>query len=70
MVNGFEVDFYWPDLPLIVEPDGRVVVESTPTYSGCPAMDAIRADIETAVHESVPGRPVVVYRIFRTLSRS
>jgi ring-1,2-phenylacetyl-CoA epoxidase subunit PaaD len=25
--------------------DGRVVVEITPTYSGCPALDAIRADV-------------------------
>ncbi|HEX3240028.1 MAG TPA: DUF559 domain-containing protein [Solirubrobacterales bacterium] len=23
MVNGFEVDFYWPDLKLVVETDGR-----------------------------------------------
>ena len=30
---------------VIVEPDGHVVVEITPTYSGCPAMDAIRADV-------------------------
>jgi ring-1,2-phenylacetyl-CoA epoxidase subunit PaaD len=28
-----------------IGPDGRVVVEITPTYSGCPAMDAIRADV-------------------------
>jgi ring-1,2-phenylacetyl-CoA epoxidase subunit PaaD len=46
-----------PELPVItiedlgvlrdvqVEPDGRIVVEITPTYSGCPAMEAIRADI-------------------------
>lgn len=46
-----------PELPVIsiadlgilrdvrVEPDGHVVVEITPTYSGCPAMDAIRADV-------------------------
>ena len=25
--------------------DGRVVVTITPTYSGCPAMDADRADV-------------------------
>ncbi|HEX5994729.1 MAG TPA: 1,2-phenylacetyl-CoA epoxidase subunit PaaD [Jiangellales bacterium] len=30
---------------VIVEPDGHVVVEITPTYSGCPAMDTIRADV-------------------------
>jgi very-short-patch-repair endonuclease len=23
MVNGFEVDFYWPDLGLVVETDGK-----------------------------------------------
>jgi ring-1,2-phenylacetyl-CoA epoxidase subunit PaaD len=46
-----------PELPVIsiadlgilrdvrVAPDGHVVVEITPTYSGCPAMDAIRADV-------------------------
>lgn len=28
---------------------GRVTVTIRPTYSGCPAMDAIRADIEAAV---------------------
>jgi ring-1,2-phenylacetyl-CoA epoxidase subunit PaaD len=28
--------------------DGRAVVTITPTYSGCPAMDAIRADVEAA----------------------
>lgn len=46
-----------PELPVItiedlgvlrdvrIGPDGRVVVEITPTYSGCPAMDVIRADV-------------------------
>ncbi|WP_191840091.1 1,2-phenylacetyl-CoA epoxidase subunit PaaD [Catellatospora chokoriensis] len=29
--------------------DGRVVVTITPTYSGCPAMDAIRDDIRAAL---------------------
>lgn len=29
--------------------DGRVVVTVTPTYSGCPAMDEIRADVRTAL---------------------
>jgi ring-1,2-phenylacetyl-CoA epoxidase subunit PaaD len=32
-------------------PDG-VVVAITPTYSGCPAMDAIRDDILTALHDA------------------
>jgi ring-1,2-phenylacetyl-CoA epoxidase subunit PaaD len=46
-----------PELPMItiedlgvlrevrVAANGRVLVEITPTYSGCPAMDAIRADV-------------------------
>jgi ring-1,2-phenylacetyl-CoA epoxidase subunit PaaD len=29
---------------------GRVTVTITPTYSGCPAMDVIRADIRRALH--------------------
>jgi ring-1,2-phenylacetyl-CoA epoxidase subunit PaaD len=29
--------------------DGTVVVTITPTYSGCPAMDVIRRDVEDAV---------------------
>lgn len=37
--------------------DGTVVVTITPTYSGCPAMDAIREDLEqafsTAGHQKV-----------------
>ncbi|MGX6601327.1 1,2-phenylacetyl-CoA epoxidase subunit PaaD [Micromonosporaceae bacterium Da 78-11] len=32
-------------------PDG-VVVAITPTYSGCPAMEAIRDDIVTALHDA------------------
>ncbi|MBA3488670.1 MAG: phenylacetate-CoA oxygenase subunit PaaJ [Longispora sp.] len=40
-----------------VELDGeRVIVTITPTYSGCPAMDAIRTDIRRAL----PGREVEV----------
>jgi ring-1,2-phenylacetyl-CoA epoxidase subunit PaaD len=31
--------------------DGTVVVAITPTYSGCPAMDAIRADVLTALRD-------------------
>lgn len=30
-------------------PDGRVTVTITPTYTGCPAMDVIRADIRAAL---------------------
>jgi ring-1,2-phenylacetyl-CoA epoxidase subunit PaaD len=33
-----------------VDAAGRVVVTVTPTYSGCPAMDVIRRDVEDAVH--------------------
>jgi ring-1,2-phenylacetyl-CoA epoxidase subunit PaaD len=32
-----------------VDRSGRVVVEITPTYSGCPAMDAIRDDVVAAL---------------------
>jgi ring-1,2-phenylacetyl-CoA epoxidase subunit PaaD len=33
-----------------VRDDGTAVVTITPTYSGCPAMDVIRADIAAALH--------------------
>ena len=33
-----------------VDAAGLVVVTVTPTYSGCPAMDVIRRDVEEAVH--------------------
>ncbi|MGW7477602.1 1,2-phenylacetyl-CoA epoxidase subunit PaaD [Nonomuraea muscovyensis] len=32
--------------------DGRVVVTITPTYSGCPAMAAIRADLTASLREA------------------
>jgi ring-1,2-phenylacetyl-CoA epoxidase subunit PaaD len=32
----------------VTERDGIIEVTITPTYAGCPAMDAIRADIEAA----------------------
>jgi len=32
--------------------DGTVIVTVTPTYSGCPAMDVIRHDVESAVREA------------------
>lgn len=32
--------------------DGTVVVTITPTYSGCPAMDAIRTDVREALSRS------------------
>jgi ring-1,2-phenylacetyl-CoA epoxidase subunit PaaD len=39
---------------------GRVTVTIRPTYSGCPAMDAIRADIQAAAHAA--GHPDVEVR--------
>jgi ring-1,2-phenylacetyl-CoA epoxidase subunit PaaD len=39
---------------------GTVTVTITPTYSGCPAMDAIRADITAALHAA--GYPDVEVR--------
>jgi ring-1,2-phenylacetyl-CoA epoxidase subunit PaaD len=33
-------------------PDGAVVVSITPTYSGCPAMDAMRDDLVFALHNA------------------
>lgn len=33
----------------VQESEGRVTVSLTPTYSGCPAMDAIRQDVELAL---------------------
>ena len=35
-----------------VDDAGAVTVTITPTYSGCPAMDLIRSDIEAALHEA------------------
>jgi ring-1,2-phenylacetyl-CoA epoxidase subunit PaaD len=36
---------------VVVAEDGAVEVTITPTYSGCPAMDAIRQDVTTALHD-------------------
>jgi ring-1,2-phenylacetyl-CoA epoxidase subunit PaaD len=53
-----------PELPLLsladlgvlrdvrTERDGTVVVEITPTYTGCPAMGVMRADLVRALHEA------------------
>lgn len=52
-----------PELPIITigelgvlrdvsEVDGHVLVIITPTYSGCPAMDAIRSDIRAALAQT------------------
>ncbi|MDQ6817868.1 MAG: phenylacetate-CoA oxygenase subunit PaaJ [Actinomycetota bacterium] len=35
-------------------PDGHVVVRITPTYSGCPAIDPIRREVQRIVRESGP----------------
>jgi ring-1,2-phenylacetyl-CoA epoxidase subunit PaaD len=47
----------------VAEEDGRVVVTITPTYSGCPAMDAMRADLIRALraagHDEVEVRTVL-----------
>jgi ring-1,2-phenylacetyl-CoA epoxidase subunit PaaD len=40
--------------------DGTVVVTLTPTYSGCPAMDTMRADLRRALAET--GHPHVEIR--------
>jgi len=42
------------------EEDGTVVVEITPTYTGCPAMGTMRADLVHALHEA--GYPQVDVR--------
>jgi ring-1,2-phenylacetyl-CoA epoxidase subunit PaaD len=61
-----------PELPMVSiadlgilrdirEDESGFVVEITPTYSGCPAVDAIRDDILRAMDENgVPGRVEVV----------
>jgi ring-1,2-phenylacetyl-CoA epoxidase subunit PaaD len=60
-----------PELPLVTIEDlgilrdvtqdaGRVVVTITPTYSGCPALDVIRADISSALRAA--GYPDVEVR--------
>lgn len=52
-----------PELPLVTLADlgvlrdvriedGTVVVEITPTYTGCPAMGVMRADLVLALHEA------------------
>jgi|SRR5262245_14236040 len=61
-----------PELPMVtiedlgilrdvmVSPGGRVAITITPTYSGCPAMEAIAADIREAV--KTRGATAVVVR--------
>ncbi|GIU92279.1 MAG: phenylacetic acid degradation protein PaaD [Acidimicrobiia bacterium] len=46
----------------VEERDGKVVVKITPTYSGCPALDAIREEIRrTFVELGVAGEVETVY---------
>jgi ring-1,2-phenylacetyl-CoA epoxidase subunit PaaD len=40
-----------------VEPDGKVIITITPTYTGCPAMDVMAADIRKELLEA--GVPAV-----------
>lgn len=40
--------------------DAAVEVDLVPTFSGCPALDAIRADVEAAVTSAAEGRDVRV----------
>lgn len=37
-------------LRAVVDVDGRIAVTLTPTYSGCPAMEAMRDDVVSALH--------------------
>lgn len=37
---------------VVVAVDGQVDVVLTPTYSGCPATEVIRADVVTALHDA------------------
>lgn len=53
-----------PELPMLtledlgvlrdvrVDDDGRVIVDITPTYSGCPAMATMRADVQVALRRA------------------
>jgi hypothetical protein len=74
IVNGFEVDFYWPDLGLVVETDG-LRYHRTPAEQ---ARDRLRDQAHTAAgltqlrftHEQVRYEPEYVVRILiQTASR-
>ena len=41
---------------VVEQPDGRVVVSLTPTYTGCPALGMMRADLEHRLHAAGFGR--------------
>lgn len=45
------------------EEDGTPVVTITPTYSGCPAMGTIAADVEAAVEPLGMGKPKVEFSL-------
>ncbi|HNU58104.1 MAG TPA: phenylacetate-CoA oxygenase subunit PaaJ [Flavobacteriales bacterium] len=44
-----------------VEPDGKAIITITPTYTGCPAMDVMAADIRKELLEA--GVPAVEVRM-------
>lgn len=44
----------------VVGSDGTVQIIITPTYSGCPAMNTIKADVEQALREAGYDRPEVL----------
>ena len=72
-VNGFEVDFYWPDLGLVVETDG-LRYHRTPAEQ---ARDRLRDQAHTAsgltqlrfTHEQVRYEPEYVTRILAQTAR-
>jgi very-short-patch-repair endonuclease len=72
-VNGFEVDFYWPDLGLVVETDG-LQYHRTPAEQ---ARDRLRDQTHTAAglrplrftHEQVRYEPEHVLAILRATAR-
>jgi very-short-patch-repair endonuclease len=73
-VNGFEVDFYWPDLGLVVETDG-LRYHRTPAEQ---ARDRLRDQAHTAAgltqlrftHEQVRYEPEYVTRILAQTASS
>lgn len=73
MVNGFEVDFYWPDLGLVVEADGWRYHRTPSTQS----RDALRDQVHTASgltplrfsHRQVKYEPAHVKRILTETHR-
>jgi very-short-patch-repair endonuclease len=74
IVNGFEVDFHWPDLPLIVETDG-LTYHRTPTQQ---KKDRVRDQAHAAAgiphlrftHAQIRDEPAYVRRtLLRAVSR-